>query len=101
MAMRQRQREHIIKTFENPVLETIYSVFSYLCKMMDIKLTRQSLGYWQTKLAATMLAHSRSWCEGHEALVEHQRSQAQSVRHSCLGDEYLQRHRSGRAQGAQ
>ena len=38
MAMRQRQREHIIKTFENPVLETIYSVFSYLCKMMDIKM---------------------------------------------------------------
>ena len=38
MAMRQRQQQHIIKTFENPVLETIHSVFSYLCKMMDIKI---------------------------------------------------------------
>merc|ERR1711965_95331 len=34
---RHRQKEKVIRTFENPSMEKIYNVFVFLCNVMDIK----------------------------------------------------------------
>ena len=37
MAMKARQIEKVVRTFENPEMEKIFDVFTFLCEMMDVQ----------------------------------------------------------------